>query len=232
MKQIPMLFSTAMVQAIMEGRKTMTRRIVNDQPVYDDINQMRCHYGKVGDMIWVREQHYRWGHWIEKEGEFTKRGVQKWKFVAIDNEVRYEDNKPDVFKISRSKVNPYLPAWYKRLGRFMPKSACRIWLQVTDVRVERLKDITESDAVNEGIATYTPIPELTFYENYSQNKRKDFIKGSDYSFDMGKESQCAAVASFCTLWMEINGRESWISDPWVWVVSFKVLSTTGKPANI
>jgi hypothetical protein len=112
----------------------------------------------------------------------------------------------------------------------MHKRHSRIWLEITGVRVERLHEITEADAEAEGIEWELWNNELKFYEDYAGTSRRGgFFEGSTYGFNNGKETQPAAVASFCTLWIDINGRESWISNPWVWVISFKVTSTTGKP---
>lgn len=83
----------------------------------------------------------------------------------------------------------------------MPKSACRIFLQITDIRVERLHEITEEDAKKEGII------------EMSDNYYKDYFGGiSGYHL---------SIQSFRSLWMKINGIESWKSNPWVWVISFE-----------
>lgn len=228
MKEIPILFSTPMVKAIIEGRKTMTRRAVKT-PRYKEaigfricstldgrykwpeaIDQherslsgngcnMGCPYGEPGDVLWVREEHYRFGHW-EKNG-VTKTGKQKWRFLAVPgSDIFFNGDKlPESAHKSKVKGKEDLNLLYKRLARFMPKSAARIWLEVTDVRVERLHEITWDDAVAEGCPGYRP----------TQDEPTD---------------------QFRRLWQSINGEESWDSNPWVWVVSFKVISTTGKPS--
>lgn len=96
----------------------------------------------------------------------------------------------------------------------MPKEAARIWLRVKEVRVERLQDITEQDAAAEGadkgIFRYGPNT-LKHECHLETNNHAHYFDGFKY------------------LWMTINGYESWKQNPWVWVVSFEVLSTTGKP---
>ena len=245
-KETPILFSTAMVQAILERRKTMTRRtknldFINNRPnewkltdkfthvgrfereqyVFRFINEedgsfidVLCPYSKQGDVLWVREEHYRYGQWIEKEGVFTKRGRQKWQFIPHTDEIRYSDNPPEEFRKGMHNKDPHHIGWYKRLARFMPKSACRVWLEVTDIRVERLQDISEDDAEMEG---------LVAYDEYS------YIPGEAV---MQIEKHNSAYGQFKKLWHSINGEESWNQNPWVWVVSFKVLSTTGKPEKL
>jgi hypothetical protein len=96
----------------------------------------------------------------------------------------------------------------------MPKDVCRIWLEVTNVRAERLHDITEEDARAEGIREFTKDDKLCKYGLPDWNWQDMFR---------------TAKQSFMQLWCMINGFESWNENPWVWVIEFKVLSTTGKP---
>ena len=87
----------------------------------------------------------------------------------------------------------------------MPRTACRLLLNITDLRVQRLHDITEEDAIAEGVSSFMPGPLQTFYRNYLTCK-----------------FQClTAVASFQSLWTKINGPESWAKNPWVWTIKFK-----------
>lgn len=231
-KEMPILFSTPMVQAILEDRKPMTRRKLPDwasdysscnivmdpelcDPDSDEIKpkqyyglyaefdggewNLKCPYGKPGDLLWVRETHYRYGKWV-KNGT-TKTGKQKWKFSPAligGSGFRYQDDPPDT--IIRP-VNRTL-GWYKRSSLFMPKTAARIWLEVTDVRVERLQDISDKDAFLEGIQTHA---------------------------NNGSKDDGTARGCFKSLWESINGDGSWDANPWVWVVRFKVISKTGKP---
>ncbi len=90
---------------------------------------------------------------------------------------------------------------------FVP--CARIWLEVTDIGVERLQDITEDDAIKEGIEDLTFGSKISF---------KDYLN---------RGHPLNATASFKSLWQKLNGSESWETNPWVWVISFKVLSTTG-----
>lgn len=222
-KEIPILFSTPMVQALLEGRKTQTRRLVKWPRVPDwhdwdyepdsverrgdgpwwpmwhhrrgskDIKgPVKCPYGQVGDILWVRES---W-QWIEG---FAGSGYYVFK---TDFHQRYDGWERDT-KSHIERVERWRPSIH------MPKEAARIWLQVTDVRVERLQSITIADAKAEGVERYH---ETDAYVN--------FLDGT---------WTANAWASFGSLWSKINGRESWDANPFVWVVKFSVLSTTGKP---
>lgn len=154
-KERPILFSGEMVRAILEGRKTQTRRVVNPQPddsglwnddkyprsIISDLSgwngtvdatgesrQFKCPYGKPGDRLWVRETWNRFG------------------------EIIY-------YKADEEKPFSYSTLWKPSI--FMPRSASRILLEITDIRVERLHDISADDEKKEGI--YSPIHELLFW---------------------------------------------------------------------
>jgi hypothetical protein len=234
-KEIPILFSTEMVQAILDGRKTITRRTnglneINKLPDEWTYNKWKaigphilwkhqffnktsqdyywdgicCPYGMPRDLLWVREEHYRYGQWVEKEGVFTKTGRQKWQFIPHFDEIKFSDNPPMEFRKGMHHKDPHHVGWYKRLARFMPKAAARIWLEVTDIRVDRLQEITEGDAIAEGVERSISGNGLIVYKHYLKPK-------------YGPSS----IHSFETLWTKINGPESWKANPWVWVVSFK-----------
>lgn len=247
-KQIPILMSAMMVQAELAGRKSVTRRVVkselddrglrycNAQTGWEDWhgNPVKCPYGQPGDILYVREDHYRYGKWI-KDGT-TKKGNQKWKFVATSDQVLYAEAPPATNWKSRQAGEEWVKqgwkeSWYKRLARFMPKEAARIWLEVTGIRVERLQDISEEDAIAEGVEPNCPgdtsnCPSTACKEKGCQAAGEYF----HYTRDFEDFPAYSARESFQSLWEKINGPESWEANLWVWVVSFKVLSTTGKPA--
>jgi hypothetical protein len=233
MKERPILFNGAMVRAILDGRKQQTRRLLSPQPPvhsdgrwgwiasstergesgkfrysWPDENgssftsrgresgvSFRCPYGSVGDGLWVRREHYRFGHWEEVPGVKTKQGRMKWRFVADTDEVLFDP--PESFRKGRHHRDSATPAWHKRLARFMPRSFADIFLEITGVRVERLNEISEEDAIAEGVI-----------------------------FGTGKPRECRTCArgAFMDLWESINGVDSWLQNPFVWVVEFKRLS--------
>lgn len=195
MKERPILFSTPMVRAILEGRKTQTRRICKPTPagtmmphkLLDDRFFKKehigkwlwetasgeylgyCPYGQPGDRLWVREtfliEHSCHKNFYEYRADYSDT-------IALD------------------------VIW--RPSIFMPREACRLMLEVTDVRVERLQDISEEDAIAEGIAM----------PNYAEEAIRDI------HFPEPTEI-------YMMLWESINGKGSWDKNPWVWVIEFK-----------
>ncbi|MFP6813096.1 MAG: hypothetical protein VB956_07195 [Moraxella sp.] len=218
-KERPIIFSSEMVKAILDGKKTMTRRVVKTQPdfnarydgVDDDTNHfwevldaqgeptekyipiLKCPYGKVGDRLWVRETHHVVGGTADYEIEEIKQGLQD-----IKNFVSY---KADGYG------NPCDGGWTSPM--FMPRWTSRILLEITDIRVERLNDISEADAVKEGLRI------LAASGRYVVNPGDQHFGGASHD----------AVEVFSWLWDSLNTKKGypWSSNPWVWVVEFKVI---------
>ena len=209
MKERPILFSGEMVRAILDGRKTQTRRVINPQSLLDNKTRVtacyECPYGAPGDSLWVRESCQIYGHWV-KNGH-TKSGAQRWKFsIHASKQVLYAGS------FVESPSDKTQLGFYKRPSIFMLRWASRILLEVTDVRVERIQDISDGDAIKEGI--------------------QDVCHCGDYMESHGYHSGHGAVSmpgwateNFSSLWDSINAERghSWESNPWVWAVSFKVV---------
>lgn len=211
MKSTPILMKPAMASATLADIKTHTRRIINPQP-----KGKRTGYGckgghgfgyffgsefvpekwQCGELLWVREEHYRFGHWEPVKGVKTKGGRQKWRFAPPTAEY----GEPTTYRVSRDSKEPDKPQWYKRLARFMPRALSRITLAITEVRIERLNDISESDSIAEGIGK--PIGGCFF--NYQ-----------------GIQPMPTGRESYRTLWESINGPGSWAKNPFVWVIEFR-----------
>lgn len=212
MKFIPILFSTPMVQAILNCSKTQTRRVVKskhesglfavgknkfgqitevtsldwDEKSVDTTNDIGYKY-QVGDILWVRET-FR---------ESPKNAT--WK--------RYS------YKADYNCYLAELGKWKPNIH--MPKAACRIFLKITNVRVERLQDISEDDAIKEGVEVIGgKIDDSPVFRNYLQLGIKN-----GYGFPRN---------SFSSLWKSINGEQSWKDNPWVWVIEFESIE---KPEN-
>lgn len=207
-KEKPILFSTEMVRAILEGRKTMTRRIVKPQPIDNVEVDGNFFHGAQKGYVKV-DGHPDWQRQFAHEFSPFKVGTILWVKEtfenAINGEVVYKaDGKPPKDKAGY----PYPPKWKPSL--FMPRKAARIFLEVTDVRVERLYDVSEDDAIKEGS-----------------------FKRDDFGFDVYRDSEDKYTQEmgfsfkngFQSIWQTINGEESWNENPFVWVIEFKKLDS-------
>lgn len=235
-KQIPILFSTPMVRAILNGTKTMTRRIVKNQPgngiedCYarpDGLHMwthlkvgvgcgmgspFSCPYGKKGDILWVRET---WAETVNVNQlddwpgrpnlKLDEEPEDNYKCIIYRADGEWSWCDDDGFSTERSYWKPSI---------FMPKAACRIFLEITDVRVERLQDISEEDCISEGI-----LPVESFNSGEGKYTGQSFHNYLPHGY-----SEVGAKDSFQSLWRSINGEESWNSNPWVWAISFKIIS--------
>lgn len=222
-----------MVRAIDENRKTVTRRTVKPQIIneelylnrdliaeYDNGQLVKCKQGKPGDILWVREPWRIIGWDLDCDEMLVqyKNGRSTWcdaynpegNYEWLSNHV--EDLAAKGFleannKTERYEIKKELP-W--RPSIFMPKEACRIFLKVTDTKVERLNRITPMEAINEGVEK---IDEFA-WKNYLKTLPVDTLNFPHHSFQ--------------SLWESINGEDSWHANPWVWVIHFK---KTDKPQN-
>lgn len=227
MKTKPILFSKPMVTALLEGKKTQTRRKIDWKKVtkqsgctkgtlgYSEFFQSWAVYDgnngtnislidapnlKKGDVLWVRET---WQH--------TKCLGLNWE----------DENYGYIYRADDQPWEDY-EGWTWKPSIFMPKEACRIFLKVTNIRVERLHDISEKDAIAEGIENFMPDPDqVPVYRRYTATNAE--LK-KDHWAHVADDAQ----HSFFTLWESINGKESLEQNPWVWVYEFEA---TEKPEN-
>lgn len=219
----PILFSTPMVQAIIEGRKTMTRRTkglesINENPdawkhegimtigntalqkfrIYQWFEekatgkheQVKCPY-ELDDVLWVRENFYtfeNWDHW--KPSMFKSVNVEVFYTADLQNDYI---SKP----VYRGKTRPNI---------FLPAAYCRTFLKIKSIRVERLQDISEEDAIQEGVEKIADYGS-TGYRLYTEPE--------------ASYSDIDAIYSFESLWISINKEESWRQNPFVWVYEFE-----------
>lgn len=220
MKEKPIIFSGPMVRAILDGRKTMTRRAIKGRDVVyqygsvmhrvrradgDHMEGMACPYGQPGDHLWVRET------WTESIG--GQPGTP-------DDGTRIAYYKAD--GMHGEKFRGWKPSIY------MPRWASRITLEVTGVRVERVQDISEEDAWNEGIEPVWDDGDPSCYalgawKNYefeTAHPRKGTKLVREKHELMGYQDP---VRSFKSLWDSINAARGygWDANPWVWVVEFR-----------
>jgi len=250
MKERPILFSGEMVQAIIDGRKTMTRRVINQTPAgfrfdgfitdgtkdrgkavfspsenfqYDITGNIKvlCPYGQPGDRLWVRET-WRVGAWDENDCaikvDYRADGFSRQEWLYVPNEKYFEklwiQSSLDADeKIGRNRDFSY--TWEPgqspcrwRPSIFMPRWVSRITLEITNIRVERLQDISEEDAFAEGIDD----------ESEEYNRAEHFQLGGSQI-----QGGAPAIFTFIGLWDSINAKRgySWESNPWVWVIEFR-----------
>ncbi|HBM2806306.1 hypothetical protein M7982_23720 [Enterobacter hormaechei subsp. xiangfangensis] len=196
-----MIFNGEMVRAILDGRKTQTRRVMKPQPDEDGLAKVingpwvdtseriyRCPFGVPGDRIWVRET------WAEAGA-----------------------SAPDL-KLYRANYPAHVPTHYENVppaedvrwtpSIHMPRWASRILLEITDVRVEQLKSISEEEARSEGVAQLRE----GFWKHYQPG---------------WAQHQLSARGSFATLWESIYGFGEWDRNPWVWIIEFKRIEGDG-----
>lgn len=203
MSERPILFSGAMVRAILSGQKTQTRRVVRPQPLHGvgrytedgtpgevdwvildedgdpTDSALRCPYGAPGDALWVRET------WAVGRA-FDRTRPSEIPTVERDIPVWWRADEAIEESVNRGRWRPSL---------HMPRWASRITLDIVSVRVERLQTITTLDAMAEGAE---PVRNAAGVLSYT--------------------------TGFRTLWDSINGARpgcSWDDDPWVWVVEFR-----------
>lgn len=251
----PILFSTPMVQAILEGRKTQTRRIVKfktaganhtanyERAMISDRGDVFRFFQEedwlgwfdekpkynTGDILWVRES-VKVGAWNyeEKLVAFDYKAspeLKKTPWVEFENHDDFDKiHEQTISELSKLGVEPRIddetemfqyewapgqsPLKWKP-SIHMPKAAARIFLEVTNVRVERLQDISNDDVIAEGIKVI--------------DKDEAYLDYQGYPVPFAEPR-----GSFFSLWTTINGQSSTDANPWFWVYEFKRI---GKPAN-
>lgn len=215
MKERGMIFNAEMVRAILDGRKTQTRRPIKwKQTRFTEIAErddgllwpwaedcerggdiwFACPFGEVGDRIWVRETWATLGDEKSAARIYRASCEQRPGDYGLWSIPDNADWKP------HTENQKFEGAW--RPSIHMPRWASRITLEIADVRVEHLNAINESDAQSEGVAQLRG----GFWKHYQPG---------------WTEYQISARGSFVTLWKSIYGEESWAANPWVWVIEFK-----------
>lgn len=227
MNEKPILFSGPMVRAILEGRKTVTRRVLPKHQIPE--------LGTDGRWFSIAQRHPRWGFGVSGENEaewaiemsqsgccpYGKPGDRLWVRESWQVSEKYDRMPPSEIPWLRG-VSTYfaaggsrahdasgayvnedticVPDWVGRMrpSIHMPRLASRILLEVVSVNVERLQDITDEQGEAEGV---------------------DFLRAAPDC-----DETLTAAQLFDCLWSSINGAESWAANPWVWAVEFKVVA--------
>lgn len=200
MTERPILFSGEMVMAILEGRKTQTRRIVKPNvaaKLYSsrgDREGLVCPYGKAGDRLWVRET------W--RIVSMSSDPHSRDKGVIYKAEEAFRDHPdyplPIYYLTSEARNLPVSEYWHPSI--FMPRWASRIVLEIVDVRADELQSLTEEEAEQEGVP---PV-----------------------NRPFGQPCRC----KFMDLWNRLNAKRGygWDANPWVWVITFRTVSIYGR----
>jgi hypothetical protein len=204
----PILFSGQMVRAILDGQKTMTRRIIKPQPGYNDIirpeaeiwkglfanKHQRCPYGNAGDYLWVRET------W--------------WNCLDNNDTVKYVADGPAPTTDRRHYI--------KRPSIFLRRHDSRLTLKITDRRIERLLDITDADAISEGAA----------YTIGDTDGEHSILCPACHGYGIvGPSTDLSADCNMCgsprqnflLFWDSLNAKSGYgtAANPLVWVISFE-----------
>jgi hypothetical protein len=227
MKERPILFNAAMVNAILAGRKTQTRRVVKPQPPethsfggYVIEASPRKNEGKFKWGIKKGEYHFAdsiyarcpYGQpsdrlWVRESwsGEYHMAGIKPSRRIDYPDEANHMPVLPVTWYWADGE--PESGDWERpRPSIHMPRWASRITLEIVSVRVERLQDISAKDAAQEGVS---------------------FGRITDQATGEIDRDACEA---FEELWQSINGAESWDANPWVWVVEFERIQENAQEA--
>ena len=201
MNEIPILMNAFSVQAILDGRKTQTRRVIDPQPdpawafcaprligdkwsfgvlQTSGFNQQewKSPYGQPGDRLWVREAWHLWSN------------ATDWHVVSYSAEAEENGATVTTHAVKCERELKVLETRGSKAGRFMPREFSRITLEIVSVRVERVQEISSGDCVAEGIH-----PDLSPFRK----------------------------AEFHELWDSINAKRGygWSANPWVWAIEFE-----------
>jgi hypothetical protein len=221
MKTYPILFTAPMVRALLEGRKTQTRRIIKPQPrtgclyqysegaathvaaylphppvrvrIENESCATRCPGGQPGDLLWVRET---WAARPDYDdlptSECGNEGI--WWRAS-------QTAWPQGYETCHGKWRPSI---------HMPRWASRLTLELVEVRAERLQDITHADAMAEGVSHSIDLRPMAT------------LSGEEFAATHSKAVNEAARKAYKELWDLINGNGAWNENPWVWALAFKV----------
>ncbi len=244
MKERPITFTVESSQAITEERKTQTRRVLSTQPIdviplkgdqagrgwvallHVDVDpsknkgrQIRCRYGFPGDRLWVREPWQvdapRDGSWCDTI--FYGDPISPLTWIPE----RYRDPKHCLYRATWNGTAPGARAedllWRNQM--FMPRWASRTTLEITEVRAQRVQEITEADALAEGISRWCKDGRLW---KYSMGRRH--VSGELDFIDRWTDMPKTAREAYAREWDRINGKRApWSSNPWVWAITFKLI---------
>lgn len=226
MKERGIIFNGEMVRALLDGRKTQTRRILKVQPDEDGLakvtngpwmdtseREYRCPFGVIGDRIWVRETWallgnedgccVDWNDNLCKGDEKTAARIYRASCEQKPGDYGLWSIPDNAYWKPYTENEKFEGSW--RPSIHMPRWASRILLEITDVRMERLNSISEQDALSEGI---------------DRERLEESQDNYDCIADHNMTGRPTATGAFKYLWESIYGEENWQANPWVWVIEF------------
>lgn len=220
MRERPIIFNADMVRAVLDGRKTQTRRVMKVQPESNQLGLLRItastNRSDIGKYHWAESNatgnHVRsklfacpYGAvgdrlWVRETFRVHSRATDLATLVYKASEQQSWTQQTHRVPIEKCNKPAVVDKWTPSIH--MPRWASRITLEITGVRVERMYDISEADARAEGVEQLRG----GFWRHYQPG---------------WTQHQLSARGSFVTLWKSIYGEESWQANPWVWVIEFK-----------
>lgn len=217
-KERPIIFGAESVCAILEGRKTQTRRVVKNPDKYEHIRECGfcCPYGQPSERLWVREafavessynvddvRRYQPPHKDGRPTRYAEDGETAWWEQC---HYRATDPQPELCCEHEScdGSEPCSRVW--KMPLFMPRWASRITLELTEVRVERVQEITREDALAEGV--------------------HEMFKGEN--FPLREQRMALEQHAYAEAWDALNAKRGfgWDKNPWVWVLPFRRVQDT------
>ena len=209
MTERPILFSGPMVRAILEGRKTMTRRVFKPENIVIDEYpggglRYRTYARKDGDLYETGVGSFSPGNWLH----YCPYGVPGDRLWVKET---WADEHPFDGQILYRERDEYRAPERWTPSIFLPRKYSRILLEVISVRVERVQDISEEDAIAEGMIKWTPADRECW---------------AHYEYEPGLAGRATAKGAFWYLWDSINAKRGfgWDANPFVWVVEFRRIS--------
>lgn len=231
----PLIISPVLIPPTLTGMKQITRRLTGLEPVNEEPDRWKfvgltddprwpgrlvafftdvehqvptrflpCPYGKVNDTLWIRE------NWAVGKGYDGIKPRNIPKGVHVNRWYMADGSKPGW--CGRTWPSIFIPRWLSRID-----------LLITGIRVERLHDITEEDAILEGVQPncdgFDLCPSVTCRANGCQSAGEYF----HYLHDIDGDPAYSALESFESLWIKLNGAASWNRNPWIWRISFTKL---------
>lgn len=211
MKERPILFQPHMVRAIMNGKQTVTRRIIKSPERYSRIRDCAfgCRY-QPGDLLWVRER------WAEVDEEYGCPVIAYATGHA--HYIGKTDERGGDHLAGECNTRYAVDKW--RPSIFMPRWASRLTLEITKVEVQRLQEISDLEAEAEGVS-------CDFIGDFGSQKlqyQPDRQSMSDERYYKRSELVPGIRGAFAQAWDQMHGRTApWVSNPWVWVITFSKL---------